>query len=77
MQLLGVGLVPVFGFGELVQQLADGRIAGGLGRLAIEARGFVFHLGRVFAHFGQSQRPHQPQRLLVDEARNILATDQR
>ena len=70
--------MPGLGFRELDQQFAHGGVARVLRRLAVIALGLVFHVLGEFAHFFQAERPHQPERgLVVDEALDVLAADQR
>ena len=65
------------GFGQLVQKLAYRCIARRFRSLAIELLGFDLHGLGVFAHVFESQRPRQPERLVLDETLDVLSPDQR
>ena len=76
LELVGDIFVLALDLGELQQQLAGRGVAGGVGRAPVEALGFEFHVLREFPHLIEVELRHQPQRLLGDEAFDVLAADQ-
>jgi hypothetical protein len=74
---MGKAFVLVLGFRELVQELTNRHIARGIRGPAIKACGLDLHrLGKV-ADLIKTKRTHEPKRLVVDGALDILALDQR
>ena len=67
----------VLDFRQLVEELADRGVARCLCGLAIEPRCFELQGLGVFAHLVEAERPHQPERLVLDESLHVLAADQR
>ena len=69
--------VRALGGGEVAQQLADAGVGGALQGPLVEAARLELHGLGLLAHLVEAERPHQPQRLVVDEALHVLAPDQR
>ncbi len=76
-ELLGEVLVRRFLLGETVEEFAHRGVAGGACGRAVEARGLVFHVLRIFAHLGEAERAHEPERPVLHEALHVLAPNQR
>jgi hypothetical protein len=74
---MGKAFVLVLGFRELVEELTYRHIARGIRGSAIKACGLDLHrLGKV-ADLIKTKRTQEPKRLVVDEALEVLAPDQR
>jgi len=76
-ELVGEALVLGLDLGKVDQQLTHRRVARGFRGAAVEARRLVLHVLGELAHLVELERRHQPERLLLDEAFHILASDQR
>ena len=75
--MLGIGFVPAFGLGQIVEQAADIHIPGPGGGPGVELLGFHLHGRGETAHGVESEGPHQPDGLALHEALDVLAANQR
>ncbi len=72
-----MSLVLAFDLGELEQEFPGRGVARGVGGAAVEALGLELHVLGELAHLVEIELRHQPERLLGDEAFDVLAADQR
>jgi hypothetical protein len=76
-ELLRERLMPCLGRCEIAQQLAHTGIGRTLLRALVELPRLVFALLRLMAHGVEAERAHHPDRLVLDEAADVLAPDER
>ena len=74
---LGHVFVPHFGVGEIAEQLANRHVFAAGGGAAVEELGLPLHAFGHVADGVELQRLDLPNRLMMDEAANVLAADQR
>ena len=77
LQLIGPQGVLALLTGQVIEQLADARVGGLPCGGLVEPLGLQLHQLDLLADGGQPQGAHQPDRLALDEALDILAAEQR
>ena len=77
LERLGAMLVFVLLLGEIAEQLANACVAGAIGGQAIETRRVQLHIGRQSTDFVDAERANLPDRLALNIAANVVATNER
>ena len=77
LERLGAMLVFVLLLGEIAEELANVCVAGATGGRAIETRRVQLHIGRQSTDLVDAERANLPDRLPLNIAANVVATNER